>query len=199
MMRASLLVIAMAVGVMALVACGGSAPEPPPAEPSTAQVIQVPTVVPDDGEIQSHLATKVLEVGTQRVAFLLNTQKALVKAPQVSILVAPTDESGPATEITADYNAWPYGVRGSYVAPVYFQSPGDYRLTVMPVGGEVSGEAVINVSVAADSPIPSIGEAAPASETKTLDKGAEITDLTTAYEPDDELYRMSVGGGRGIR
>ena len=191
-MRAVVLVAAAMVGLIALAACGGSAPEVPPADPSPAPVIQVPTVALDDGAIQSHLATKVLEVGTQRVAFLLNTQKALVKAPQVSILVAPADESGPATEITADYNAWPYGVRGSYVAPVYFQSPGDYQLTVMPVGGEVSGEAVINVSVAADSPIPSIGEAAPASETKTLDKGADITSLTTAYEPDDELYRMSV-------
>ena len=191
-MRTALLVIASALTAIALVACGGSAPEPPPVETAAPPIIQVSTVVSDDGEIQSHLATKVLEVGTQRVAFLLSTQKALVKAPQVSILVAPTDESGPATEITADYNAWPYGVRGSYVAPVYFPSPGDYRLTVMPVGGEVSGEAVINVSVAADSPIPSIGEAAPASETKTLDDPAEITDLTTAYEPDDELYRMSV-------
>ena len=176
----------------ALAACGTAAPEVPAAEPSPAPVIQVPTAGPGDGAIQSHLATKVLEVGTQRVAFLLNTQKALVKAPQVSISVAPTDESGPATEITADYNAWPYGVRGSYVAPVYFPSPGDYRLTVMPVGGEVSGEAVIDVSVVADSPIPSVGEAAPSSETKTLDDTAEITDLTTAYEPDSELYRISV-------
>ena len=191
-MRASLLVIASALTVIALVACGGSAPEPPPVETAAPPIIEVPTVAPDDGEIQSHLATKVLEVGTQRVAFLLNTRKALVKAPQVSILVAPTDESAPATEVTADYNAWPYGVRGSYVAPVYFQAPGDYRLTVKPVGGEVSGEAVINVSVAADSPIPSIGEAAPASETKTLDDPVEITDLTTAYQPDDELYRVSV-------
>ncbi len=191
-MRAALLVIASALMVMALVGCGGSAPEPPPAESVAAPVIQVPTVDPGGTEIQSHLATKVLEVGTQRVAFLLNTQKALIKAPQVSILVAPVDESGPAIGITADYNAWPYGVRGSYVAPVYFQSPGDYRLTVMPVGGEVSGEAVINVTVAADSPIPSIGEAAPASETKTLNGATEVTDLTTSYEPDNELYRMSV-------
>ena len=147
---------------------------------------------PGDGEIESHLATKVLEVGTQRVAFLLNTQKALVKAPQVHIAVASADGSVPPTEITADYNAWPYGVRGSYAAPVEFPAPGDYRLTVMPVGGEVTGEAVINVSVLADSPIPSVGESAPASETKTLDDPAEITNLTTAYEPDDELYRMSI-------
>ena len=191
-MRVALLVAAALVGLIALAACGGSAPASAPAEPTAAPVIQVPTVDPGNGEIESHLATKVLEVGTQRVAFLLNTQKALVKAPQVHIAVASADGSVPPTEITADYNAWPYGVRGSYAAPVEFPVPGDYRLTVMPVGGEVSGEAVIDVSVLADSPIPSVGESAPASETKTLDDPAEITNLTTAYEPDDELYRMSI-------
>ena len=191
-MRAALLAIASALTVMALVACGSSALEPATAETAAPPVIQVPTVAPDDGEIQSHLATKVLEVGTQRVAFLLSTQKALVKAPQARISVAPADGSAAPTEVTADYNAWPYGVRGSYAAPVKFPAPGDYRLTVTPVGGEVSGEAVIDVSVLADSPIPSIGEAAPASETKTLDDTADITDLTTAYEPDAELYRVSV-------
>ena len=191
-MRAALLVIAPALMLMVLVACANFAPEPATVETSAPSVIQVPTVAPDDGEIQSHLATKVLEVGTQRVAFLLNTQKALVKAPQVHILVVPADGSVPPTEITAPYNAWPYGVRGSYAAPVEFATPGDYRLTVMPMGGKVSGKAVIDVSVLADSPIPSIGEAAPASETKTLDDATDITGLTTSYEPDNGLYRMSV-------
>ena len=191
-MRNALLAVAAAVVVMALVACGGTAPEPPLAETAEASVIQVPTVEPGDGEIQSHLATKVLEVGTQRVAFLLSTQKALVKAPQVRIAVASVDGSAPLAEVTADYNSWPYGVRGSYAAPVKFPAPGDYRLMVTPVGGEVSGEAVIDVSVQADSPIPSVGETAPASETKTLDDTADITGLTTAYEPDAELYRISV-------
>ncbi len=192
-MRALLLVAAAVVGLMALAACGGSAPAPPSPEATlAAPVIQVPTVDHGDGAIESHLATKVLEVGTQRVAFLLNTQKALIKAPQVHISVAAVDGSGPPTEITADYNEWPYGVRGSYAAPVDFPAPGNYMLTVMPVGGEVSGEAVINVSVLEDVPIPSIGEAAPASETKILSDSTAITDLTTSYEPDAELYQMSV-------
>ena len=192
MIRHTLLAVAAALGVIALVACGGAVPQPPPAETAAAPVIQVPTADPGDGEIQSHLATKVLEVGTQRVAFLLNTQKALVKAPEVHILVVPADGSVPPTEITAPYNAWPYGVRGSYAAPVEFATPGDYRLTVMPMGGEVSGKVMIDVAVLADSPIPSIGEAAPASETKTLDDATDIFSLTTAYEPDEELYRISV-------
>ena len=196
-MRAPLLVFAAAVVAIALVACGGSAPEPPPVSTVAPPVIQVPTVGPDDGEIQSHLATKVLEVGTQRVAFLLNTQKALIKAPQVHISVAAADGSVALEELTAGYNAWPYGVRGSYAAPVDFPTPGDYRLTVTPVGGEVSGEAVIDVAVAADSPIPSVGEPAPASETKTLDAATDIFDVTTSYEPDTELYRISVAEAVG--
>ena len=191
-MRNVPLVVGAVLGVIALIACGGTAPEPLPAETAAAPVIQIPTVGPDDGEIQSHLATKVLEVGTQRIAFLLNTQKALVMAPQVQILVAPADGSVPPTEITAPYNPWPYGVRGSYAASVEFATPGDYRLTVMPMGSEVSGEAVIDVSVRADSPIPSVGEAAPASETKTLDDATDVFSVTTAHEPDAELYRMSV-------
>ena len=196
-MRAPVLVIAAALGAIALAACAGSASEPPPVSTVAPPVIQVPTVGPDDGEIQSHLATKVLEVGTQRVAFLLNTQKALIKAPQVHISVAAVDKSTPTTELTAGYNAWPYGVRGSYAAPVDFPTPGDYRLTVTPVGGEVSGEAVIDVAVAADSPIPSVGEPAPASETKTLDAATDIFDVTTSYEPDTELYRISVAEAVG--
>ena len=191
-MRFGVLIAAM-VGAVALIACGGSATETPPPAPATAvPVVVIPTPDPDDKSIQSHLATKVLEVGTQRVAFLLNTRKALVNVPQAQISIAAADGSGPPMQVTADYNPWPYGVRGSYVAPVDFPAPGDYRLTVMPVGGEVAGEAVIEVSVLSDSPIPSIGEAAPASETKTLGEATNVTEVTTSYEPDAELYRMSI-------
>ena len=147
-MRPTLLLATVVVGVMAMVACGGSVSETAPTAAPTVPFVEVATVSPGDGAIQSHLATKVLEVGTQRVAFLLNTQKALIKAPEVHISVAPADGSAPPAEITAAYNAWPYGVRGAYAAPVEFPAPGDYRLTVMPLGGEVSGEAVIEVSVA---------------------------------------------------
>ena len=185
--------IAAVVGAVAMMACGGSATAPfPPEPPNSVPVVVIPTPDPDDKSIQSHLATKVLEVGTQRVAFLLNTRKALVNVPQAEISVSASDGSAPPMQVTADYNAWPYGVRGSYVAPVYFPAAGDYSLTVTPVGGEVTGEAVIDVSVLADSPIPSIGEAAPASKTKTLGEVGDVAAVTTSYEPDAELYRMSI-------
>ena len=190
------------------VACGGGGdrdnagapPAPTPASPAatTALVIAAPTAADganadvDAGAIRSHLATKVLETGTQRVAFLLSTPKALVNVPQAQISVARRDGTVPPAQVVADYHEWPYGVRGSYSAPVAFPRPGEYVLTVDPIGGDVPGQAIIPVVALADAPIPSIGETPPASATKTLAAGLELAELSTAYEPDAELYRLSV-------
>ena len=182
--------IGLAAALLAAVAaCSGSAPGP---SPTTPPVLQVPTVNPADTAIQSHLATKVLEVGTQRVAFLLNTQKALIDAPQVQISVANVGTAEPIAQVAADYNPWPYGVRGSYAAPIEFPAAGNYQLTVEPVGGDVSGRAQIDIEVLAESPVPSIGDTPPGSDTKTLGDGTAVFDLTTDFEPDEELYQLSV-------
>ena len=159
----------------------------------------VPTVDYSDDAIKSYLATKVLEVGTQRVAFLLSTNKALVKAPQSRIVVTRPQGSEPLSEITADYNEWPYGVRGSYSTPIEFTEAGEYLLTVTPVGGEVEGEAHISVTVLADAPVPSVGDTPPSSQTKTLGDGLELVDVTTAYQPDAGLYEVSVADAVAIR
>ena len=98
----------------------------------------------------------------------------------------------PITQVKADYNPWPYGVRGSYAAPVEFPAAGKYQLTAEPIGGEVSGQALIDVEVLAESPVPSIGDTPPSSETKTLGDGIAVFDLTTDFEPDEELYQLSV-------
>lgn len=187
-----------AVGAVVVLGCASpasdsSATTTAPAAPA----IQVPTVDYSDDAIKPHLATKLLEVGTQRVAFLLSTEKALVKAPESRVVVTHQQESEPLAEIIANYHGWPYGVRGSYSTPIEFPEAGEYLLTVTPVGGEVEGEAHIPVTVLADAPVPSVGDAAPASETKTLGDGLELVDVTTAYEPDDSLYEVSVSDAVG--
>ena len=187
MLRRLLISVAV-IGALAGVACAGSGAAPTAAP----AVISVPTATPDGDTIHHHLATKVLEVGTQRVAFLLSTQKALVDAPQSRIVVTRGQGSAATSEITADYNEWPYGVRGSYSASIDFTEAGDYLLTVTPVGGDVAGEAHIPVKVLADAPVPSVGDAPPASRTKTLGDGLELPDVTTAYQPDAGLHEISV-------
>lgn len=190
MMPRNILIVASAFAlVLAVTSCSNSVAEP---SPTTAPVIQVSTVDPADNAIQSHLATKVLEVGSQRIAFLLNTQKALIDAPQVQISVAHAGTVEPIAQVTADYNPWPYGVRGSYAAPIEFPAAGNYQITAEPIGGEVSGQALIDVEVLAESPVPSIGDTPPSSETKTLGDGIAVFDLTTDFEPDEELYQLSV-------
>ena len=189
MLRWSLITVA-AVAVMAAIGCASPAVEP--AATATPAAVQVPTPDYSQDAIQSHLATKVLEVGTQRVAFLLSTQKALVKAPQSRIVVTHEQGSAVTSEITADYNEWPYGVRGSYSTPIDFPEAGEYLLTVTPIGGDVEGEAHIPVTVLADAPVPSVGDAPPASQTKTLGDGLDLPDVTTAYQPDAGLYEISV-------
>ena len=189
MLRWSLITVA-AVAVMAAIGCASPAAEPAPT--ATPATVQVPTLDYSQDAIQSHLATKVLEVGTQRVAFLLSTQKALVKAPQSRIVVSRQQGSAETAEITADYNEWPYGVRGSYSTPIDFPEAGEYLLTVTPIGGDVEGEAHIPLTVLADAPVPSVGDAPPASRTKTLGDGLDLPDVTTAYQPDAGLYEISV-------
>ena len=184
--------IVILLGITAI-ACASPAAEPAQdPQPTAEPAVQVPTVDYSQDAIQSHLATKVLEVGTQRVAFLLSTQKALVNVPQSQITVTRQQGSEPVAEITADYNEWPYGVRGSYSAPIEFPEAGDYLLTVTPIGGDVEGEAHIPVKVLADVPVPSVGDTPPASQTKTLGDGLDLPDVTTAYQPDAGLYEVSV-------
>ncbi len=188
-----LAVVLLAAGI----ACGGAAATPAAAPTATPIAVPAPAASPAADGIRSHLATKVLETGTQRVAFLLTTQKALVNAPRAQIAVTRQDGAVPPSQVTADYHEWPYGVRGSYSAPVAFPQPGAYTLTVTPVGGDVTGQAEIPVAVLAESPIPSIGERPPASRTKTLGDGADIAQLTTDYEPDAELYRLTIADAIG--
>ena len=206
----SLAGIAGAGLLMAAVACAADTPAPPAvseSEPAPTRLL-VPTLSPDAAgadeaagadapTLRYHLATKVLETGTQRVAFLLTTAKGLVNAPQAQIAVSHQDGGAAPAPVIANYHEWPYGVRGSYSAPVNFPQPGDYTLTVTPIGNGassdgVSGFAEIPVSVQSADPVPSVGEMPPASATKTANDGQPLSELTTAYEPDAALYRHSI-------
>ena len=197
--------IAGAILMMAAIACAADTPAPPAASQSESEPaptrLAVPTSSPDaagagaDADaptLRYHLATKVLETGTQRVAFLLTTAKGLVNAPQAQIAVSYPDGGAAPAPVVADYHEWPYGVRGSYSTPVDFPQPGNYTLTVTPLDDAVSGFAEIPVSVRAADPVPSVGETPPASATKTAAAGQPLSDLTTAYQPDAGLYRHSI-------
>ena len=86
-----------------------------------AAATPVPTQAPatairavDASGLKTILATKVLDVGTQRVAFLLTSPKALIKVPEVQVTSVFLGEGEAVSETKmAGFHLWPYGVRGS--------------------------------------------------------------------------------------
>ena len=163
------------------VACGAAATPVPTQAPATA----IPAV--DASGLKTILATKVLDVGTQRVAFLLTSPKALIKVPEVQVTSVFLGEGEAASETKmAGFHLWPYGVRGSYVTEMNFDRPGPWRLDIVVNGVEDQGMAVALFEVAEHGNVPNIGSIPPLSRNKTLQK------LTTDFAPDPDLYQITV-------
>lgn len=136
--------------------------------------------------------------GTVRLTFLVvDGQGRLVTRPTARIWLARALEAKPFAETTA--RSEPIGVGAVepgepeeiFVTELELDEPGTYWLLAEPVGGEKKIQAVGNVVVKERTDAPDVGDPAPASDTPTL-ANATLEQLTTANEPDLELYRSSV-------
>ena len=177
-------VSAVAVLILAL-ACGAS-----------PTATSVPTPASPSG-IEPILATTVLRVGEQRVAFLLAGPKGIVKAPtaQVTPVFLGANDGNPGIATTtkqAEFHLWPYGVRGSYTTQLNFDRPGRWRLDIEVVGEAGPAQTQLELDVADKVEIPEIGSLPPTGNNKTLDIVPSLEHLTTAFEPDADLYRMTI-------
>lgn len=173
--------------------CGAAAtviPRPP--TPGTSA--SVPAATSNSG-VNPILATTVLRVGTQRVAFLLAGPKGIIDAPtaQVTPVFLGGDPGAPEQETRqANFHSWPYGVRGAYSTEMNFPLAGDWRLDIVVEDDTGPLEVSLNVKVAEEWAIPDIGEVPPRTPNKTLAIVAKVEDLTTDYTPDPDLYQLSV-------
>ena len=202
---------------MATIACAAAPPTPAPIPtslPPAAARSNPPAGIGNSNgnsnsnggggqEITPILATRVLDVGTQRVSFLLSGKKALIKAPEATVSAtylgdtelegaAGGGETTPVETRQAIFHLWPYGIRGAYSTEFNFDRPGRWRLDVTVDDGDFSGATQLEVEVVEQSPVPGIGSRPPLSQSKTLDEVDDIAQLTTDYEPDPDLYRISV-------
>ena len=138
------------------------------------------------------MATTVLEVGRQRVAFLLTTPTGLVKGDnRVSLRAVYPPGDGDGAAVAAQFRQWPYGVRGAFTAEMDFDRPGRWRLDIAADGPD-AGAAAAEIEVLPDSTVPFIGMAAPKSDNKTLAGVGAIELLTTDYSPDPALYQTTI-------
>ena len=174
-----------ALGLSLAVACGAAATAPP---------TELATGASTDGdELKTILATKVLNVGTQRVAFLLTSPDALIKVPEVAVTSVFLGDGEEVRETkTAGFHIWPYGVRGSYTTQLTFDRPGQWRLDIEVDHEGVAGQAHVVVEVTEESIVPAIGAVPPLSRNKTLQSVGTIEKLTTDFSPDPDLYQLTI-------
>lgn len=160
----------------------------------------VPTAIPqatsasaDRNSITPILATNVLEVGEQRLAFLMATTKGLIKTPTALVTPIFLDGDGaPSATMEAAFNLWPYGIRGSYSTYVNFDRAGRWRLNVQVDNPDGMDEAQFEVQVMEKSPVPALGSKALLSVSKSLAGHGAIEEITTDYSPDPDLYQLTV-------
>lgn len=189
-----------------LLACAAAAPSPseslptstptPTPMPSAAAAPSPARLIPAESPdaVNPILATKTLETGRQRVAFLLVGQKALIKTPTAKVTTRYLGDSAAAAaeSVQAVYHPWPYGIRGAYSTELTFDRPGPWRLDIAVADADFAAQTTLEVEVTANSPAPGLGRRPPLSRTKTLSEVADIAQLTTDYTPDPDLYRLSL-------
>ena len=135
--------------------------------------------------------------GRVRLTFLVvDGQGRLVTRPTARIWLSRGLKARPYARTTA--RSEPIGVgevepgeaKAIFVTHFAVEKPGTYWVLAEPVGGRKI-QAVGNVIVRKKTLAPDVGDPVPASETPTL-ATAPLSVLTTAREPDRELYRHSI-------
>ena len=150
-----------------------------------------PVYVTDQGYTIS-LGTPDLSPGPHRVSVVIEGPEGLVETPAMRITVLPDDDPGALKEVIARFAWFPDGVRGIHVATIDFTSAGRWNLILHVPSDDGFTDLGIALDVPADTVAPSVGDAAPPSQSRTLTDVANISDLSTGETPDPGLYLISL-------
>jgi hypothetical protein len=159
---------------------------------------QYPRYADKDSGFGAILGTPDLGVGVNRVAFVMtDDDTGIVKTPFARVETFFTPEGGvpegPIQTVTAQYYDFPLKVRGLHVAELDLDRPGMWEINATvpdPTGNRVGIRFPIEVAPEAKSV--AVGAKVPPTANGTLNDVASIFELTTASEPDDELYDANI-------
>lgn len=116
-------------------------------------------------------------------------------AVQVSTFFLTPDggQEGPVEVVDAVFRAWPVTPRGVFTARLNFDRAGEWGIgaVITDAGGD-ERTATARVLVNDASATPALGTAAPRSISKTLADAGDFERLTTDFEPDADLYAMTI-------
>ena len=172
--------------IITALACSSPAP----------QLARVPTPAPES--LRLALASSDLAVGSNRVVFgVLDDDTGPVRDADVQVstfyLPATGGQEGPVGTVDAVFHAWPVTPRGVFTAELSFDRPGEWGIgAVVTDAGGTERKASARVRVKEASATPALGTAAPRSVSKTLADVGGFEQLTTDFEPDADLYGMTI-------
>ena len=154
----------LAAVVLALLSVAGCSTDSEP-EPTQAAPVAPPSL-PDP--ITVTVASTDLAVGDNRIVFgLIRPGKGPIKEAQVDVetfLLTASGQDGPRQTVPAEFQVWPGGSGGAYVANLTFDETGEWGLGFRlknPDGTETL--AGTRVKVKSESATPALGTAAPRS------------------------------------
>ena len=162
-----------------------------PPQPAAA-----PTPAPET--LRLALASGDLAVGGNRVAFgVIDTDAGPVNDADVQVstffLPATGGQEGPVETVDAVFRAWPVTPRGVFTAELSFDRPGEWGIGAVVTDADgAERKASARVRVKDTSATPAIGAPAPRSVSKTLADVDGLEQITTDFEPDADLYGMTI-------
>ena len=159
-------------------------------------------------EYSALMVSSDLARGANRVSFaLVDRNNVPVDASEATVTPQYTPPGAVEPEerqaVTATFLSWPpeESGRGVFVASVDFDVAGDateenpglweLKISATAAAGSVV-EALTAVRVATQPTTPAIGAPAPGSVTPTADQASDLSHITSAFDPDPELYELSV-------
>ena len=197
--KAAFLVLAVAAGLLTLLACGGgeaatptptAAPPPTEAPAATEEPVtgMADLTFPD---LEGLLGTKDLGVGANRISFVLQTSQGLVSLPQIQVRSLYDGEQ--VETVAGRFHLWPFGTRGNYVSELTFDKAGDWQIeAVIARGEEALASTVMDIEVKDESFTPSIGSAPPLTANKTATDESGLMEITTWPRADIDLYQLTI-------
>ena len=138
------------------------------------------------------LGTPDLSPGLHRISLVIEGPAGLIETPAMRITVLPADSPGEMEEVVARFSRFPDGVRGFHVTYVDFATVGRWNLILHIPSEDGFEDLGIAIDIPEDTAAPSVGDAAPASQSRTITDVANIEDLSTGDEPDPGLYLVSL-------
>ena len=202
-MRSRLLASAAVLSTILITACSGSSSDATSTDlsPRPDEVELIEGVPSDDG-IQIILGTADVAVGTHRMAFVLQSEQSLVRAPSATVVsrhLPEGDAVGRNRETAlAVFRPWPYRIRGSYTTQLTFDEAGRWQIDVTVMDGSGHSRfAQLSFQVDEVTKAPDVGVAAVPSENKTLADIEDIGELTTGSLRDPDLYRTTIADAIG--